>query len=117
MCGHWYGTRASSPIVEGYADNYDSSIFRSLSEFIESKIKINTKNIHIKKILLDHIRACCHLINDNVIPDRDGRGYVLRRILRRSSRFIYKYNIKIPFLYECSKIVCDNSTDFPDLKK
>jgi len=111
------GLERVQSIVEGYADNYDSSIFRSLSEFIKSKIKINAKNIHIKKILLDHIRACCHLISDNVIPDRDGRGYVLRRILRRSSRFIYKYNIKTPFLFECSKIVCDNSPDFPELKK
>merc|ERR1711991_926421 len=66
--------------------------------------------------LLDHIRACCHLINDNVIPDRDGRGYVLRRILRRSSRFLYKHNIKEPFLFMCADKVCNSSNDFPELK-
>ena len=56
------------------------------------------------------------MINDNVIPDRDGRGYVLRRILRRSSRFLYKQNIKEPFLFKCADNICNSSKDFPELK-
>ncbi len=111
------GLERIQAIVEGLSDNYDSSLFYELNKFIDSKIKLNGKLKYVNKILLDHIRACCHLINDNVIPDREGRGYVLRRILRRSSRFLYKHNIKEPFLYECSEVVCNISNDFPDLKK
>ena len=103
-------------IVEHKTDNYESSIFESLKSFIDKKIKITDKNSHIEKILLDHIRACCHLISDNVIPDRDGRGYVLRRIIRRSSRFLYKCDIKEPFLFSCADLVCKTSIDFPELK-
>ena len=82
------GLERVQAIVEGLSDNYESSLFTKLSNFIDERVKLNKKNIYVKKILLDHIRACCHLISDNVIPDREGRGYVLRRILRRSSRFI-----------------------------
>ncbi|MCH1416289.1 MAG: alanine--tRNA ligase, partial [Gammaproteobacteria bacterium] len=110
------GLERIQAIVEGLSDNYDSSIFYKLNKFINSRIKLTGNLKYVKKILLDHIRACCHLINDNVIPDREGRGYVLRRILRRSSRFLYKHNIKDPFLFECSEVVCNTSSDFPDLK-
>ena len=110
------GLERIQAIVEGLSDNYDSSIFYELNKFINSRIKLTGNLKYVKKILLDHIRACCHLINDNVIPDREGRGYVLRRILRRSSRFLYKHNIKDPFLFECSEVVCNTSSDFPDLK-
>lgn len=110
------GLERVQAIVEGFTDNYDSTIFQNLSQYIDSKISLNNDNLYIKKILLDHIRACCHLINDNVIPDREGRGYVLRRILRRSSRFVYKNNIKDPFLYQCAEVICTSSKDFPELK-
>jgi alanyl-tRNA synthetase len=111
------GLERIQAIVEGLSDNYDSSIFYELNKFINARIKLTGNSKYVKKILLDHIRACCHLINDNVIPDREGRGYVLRRILRRSSRFLYKHNIKDPFLFECSEVICNTSSDFPDLKK
>jgi len=111
------GLERVQAIVEGMSDNYESTLFTKLSNFIDEKVELNKKSIYVKKILLDHIRACCHLISDNVIPDRDGRGYVLRRILRRSSRFIYKFNIKEPFLFECAEVVCNTSKDFPNLKK
>ena len=110
------GLERVQSILEGFSDNYDSSIFKPLSKFISSKINLSAEHTYIKKILLDHIRACCHLINDNVIPDRDGRGYVLRRILRRSSRFLYKQNIKEPFLFKCADNICNSSKDFPELK-
>ena len=111
------GLERVQSIVEGLSDNYESTLFSDLSNFIITRVNLKKESNYIKKILLDHIRACCHLISDNVIPDREGRGYVLRRILRRSSRFLYKYNIKEPFLYECAEVVCNSSKDFPNLKK
>ena len=111
------GLERVQSIVEGLSDNYESTLFSDLSNFIITRVNLKKESNYIKKILLDHIRACCHLISDNVIPDREGRGYVLRRILRRSSRFLYKYNIKEPFLYECAEVVCNSCKDFPNLKK
>ena len=104
-----------------FSCNSDKKDILSLNTFpensSESFLLSTNDNLYIKKILLDHIRACCHLINDNVIPDREGRGYVLRRILRRSSRFVYKNNIKDPFLYQCAEVICTSSKDYPELKK
>ncbi|MGB1984630.1 MAG: alanine--tRNA ligase-related protein, partial [Porticoccaceae bacterium] len=78
-------------------------------------LKNESSNSH--KVVADHIRSTSFLIADGITPENEGRGYVLRRILRRSSRFLYKHNIKEPFLYECSEVVCNISNDFPDLKK
>ena len=77
------GLERVQSIVEGLSDNYESTLFLDLSNFIITRVNLKKESNYIKKILLDHIRACCHLISDNVIPDREGRGYVLRRILRR----------------------------------
>ena len=111
------GLERIQAVVEGKNDNYASSIFNEFNNFLDKNIKIDKEHSHVRKILLDHTRACCHLINDNVIPDREGRGYVLRRILRRSSRFLYKYNQKDPFLHTLANLICKSSDDYPDLKK
>ena len=61
--------------------------------------------IIIKKIIMDHSRSSCFLISDGVIPNNEGRGYVLRRILRRATRFLYNAGIKEPFIYKCTDIL------------
>ncbi|MEC8169654.1 MAG: alanine--tRNA ligase, partial [Pseudomonadota bacterium] len=54
---------------------------------------------------MDHSRSSCFLISDGIIPNNEGRGYVLRRILRRATRFLYNAGIKEPFIYKCADIL------------
>ncbi len=92
-------------VVEGKTDNFKSSLFKDLEKYLDKSL--NTKNINytIKKIIMDHCRSACFLISDGIIPSSEGRGYVLRRIIRRATRFLYNAGIQEPFIYSCSDIL------------
>ena len=92
-------------VVEGKTDNFKSSLFLDLEKYLDKSL--NTKNINytIKKIIMDHCRSACFLISDGVIPSSEGRGYVLRRIIRRATRFLYNAGIQEPFIYSCAEIL------------
>ncbi|MBJ40861.1 MAG: alanine--tRNA ligase [Gammaproteobacteria bacterium] len=92
-------------VVEGKTDNFKTSLFGELESYLDDSL--NTKNINytIKKIIMDHCRSACFLLSDGVIPGNEGRGYVLRRIIRRATRFLYNAGIQEPFLYKCSDIL------------
>ena len=64
------------------------------------KVQENQKTSIPLRIISDHLRASCFLISDGVIPANEGRGYVLRRIMRRAIRQIYTLNIKEPSFYK-----------------
>ena len=63
----------------------------------------NTKDIHAHHVIADHIRSVSFLIADGVMPSNEGRGYVLRRILRRAMRHIYQLGVKEPVFYKLTK--------------
>lgn len=91
------GLERIASVVQGVNDNYDTDIFQSLigrgAEAIK-KWKISDaqyqSNRVALKVIADHIRAISFLIADGVIPDNEGRGYVLRRIIRRGVRYLLK---------------------------
>lgn len=79
-------------LKEGKVDNYDSNFFRSLIENIAQIYKVDVKNpkyFHAFRIIADHIRAISFMICDNILPGRNGREYVLRRIMRRAMRYCH----------------------------
>ena len=111
------GLERIQAVVEGKLDNYQSSIFNSLNTFLDKSIKVKKVDFFIKKIIMDHVRAACFLISDGIIPDKEGRGYVLRRIIRRAIRYLYNVGLKEPYLYTCVNIICrDMTKDHPQLK-
>ncbi|MEE8583861.1 MAG: alanine--tRNA ligase [Acidobacteriota bacterium] len=69
------------------------------------------------RILADHSRACAFLINDGVIPGNEGRGYVLRKTLRRAIRHGKMLGCKDPFLYTLTALVCHSMKAFPELEE
>jgi len=102
------GLERIQAVVEGKIDNYQSSIFSSLNSYLDESAQVKKVDFVIKKIIMDHVRAACFLISDGVIPDRDGRGYVLRRIIRRAIRYLYNAGVKEPYLHTCVDVICQD---------
>ena len=93
------GLERIAAVMQGVSDNFDTDIFRSLLSSvaaIEPSLEID---IRASRVMADHIRSAVFLIADHVYPSNEGRGYVLRRIIRRAVRFGYKSGLAIPFFY------------------
>ena len=91
------GLERIAAVMQGVNSNYDTDFFKSLIDASE-KLLSNTRNVS-HKVIADHIRSTSFLIADNVLPENEGRGYVLRRILRRAIRHGYKMGATKPFLH------------------
>ncbi|MDA7841726.1 alanine--tRNA ligase [Gammaproteobacteria bacterium] len=98
-------------VVEGKTDNFKTSLFSDLEKYLDKSLSSKNINYTIKKIIMDHCRSSCFLIADGVIPSNEGRGYVLRRIIRRATRFLYNAGIQEPFIYSCADILKDTMGD------
>ena len=97
------GLERITAIKEGVTSNYDSSIFRPLLEKIveiTEKEYFRDKRGASHRVIADHIRAVSFLLAEGVRFDREGRGYVLRRILRRGVRHGYLLGQREPFMYK-----------------
>jgi alanyl-tRNA synthetase len=94
------GLERVAAVMQGVHSNYDIDLFTSL---IRAAADItNTKNLQSSslRVIADHIRACTFLIVDGVVPSNEGRGYVLRRIIRRAIRHGYKLGQTQPFFHK-----------------
>lgn len=94
------GLERISAVMQHVHSNYDIDLFQSL---IKAAARVtDTRNLadNSLKVIADHIRACSFLITDGVIPGSEGRGYVLRRIIRRAIRHGYKLGQKQPFFHQ-----------------
>ena len=105
-------------VLQGVHANYETDLFVPL---IQSAANITkTSDIHHPslKVLSDHIRACTFLISDGVIPGNEGRGYVLRRIIRRAIRHGYKLGCRQPFFHKLvDDVVCMLGKAYPDIER
>lgn len=114
------GLERLSAVIQGKKSNYDSDLFAPLISFIEELSEKNygerkTDDVSIRAIS-DHSRAITFLITDGVLPSNEGRGYVLRRILRRASRHGKLLGINEPFLYKvCGKVIEVMGTTYPEI--
>ena len=94
------GLERITALSKNVHSNYDIDIFSSLIKEA-AKLSKNTPISHPSlRVLSDHIRATSFLIGDGVMPANEGRGYVLRRIIRRAIRHGYKLGIREPFFYK-----------------
>ena len=100
------GLERIATVLQGKNSNYDTDLFLPIIEKIESLSDRSYRNEPIPfRVIADHIRMLCFAIADGALPSNEGRGYVLRRILRRAARFGRTLGLTDPFLYELVRTV------------
>ncbi len=96
-------------IVQNVPANYDTDLILPIMEKVEDlsekKLGESPKTEVAMKVIADHSRAAAFLIGDGVLPSNEGRGYVLRRIMRRAIRFGRNIGLTRPFLHETASVV------------
>jgi len=114
------GLERLTAIVQGVQSNYDTDLFTPIIQGI-ARISgrvygTNAEADASMRVIADHSRAVTFLIGDGVLPSNEGRGYVLRRILRRAARHGKLLGLDRPFLHDVVSIVVDTMKDaYPDL--
>src|SRR5690348_9923154 len=93
------GLERIAAVLQGVHSNYEIDLFQDLIRAAARVTGTQDLSSNSLKVIADHIRACSFLIADGVIPDNEGRGYVLRRIIRRAIRHGYKLGQSEPFFY------------------
>ncbi|WP_034414261.1 alanine--tRNA ligase [Candidatus Photodesmus blepharus] len=101
------GIERVSAIMQGVHSNYEIDIFQKLIKAIAETIDFNNFPNQSLHVIADHIRSCSFLIIDGVIPSNEGRGYLLRRIIRRAARHGNKLGAKSPFFYKLVQILSE----------
>ncbi len=114
------GLERIASVMQGVETNFDTDLFRPIIDFVASlggvKYKENAKNDLALKVVSDHVRAVSFMLADGIRPNNEGRGYVLRRILRRAVRYAKLLGIDKPFLESVFRIVQrDYAQAYPEL--
>ncbi len=110
------GLERISAVLQHVHANYEIDLFQALIKAAARETNCADLNSPSLKVLADHIRACSFLIADGVIPGNEGRGYVLRRIIRRAIRHGYKLGARDAFFYKLvPDLVGEMGVAFPDL--
>lgn len=93
------GLERVAAVMQNVHSNYEIDLFQSLLKAISRITGVDDLNNNSLKVIADHIRSCSFLIVDGVLPSNEGRGYVLRRIVRRAVRHGYQLGVKDIFFY------------------
>jgi alanyl-tRNA synthetase len=94
------GLERVAAVMQGVHSNYDIDLFKSLIRSAAEVTATHDLESSSLRVIADHIRACTFLIVDGVVPSNEGRGYVLRRIIRRAIRHGYKLGQTQPFFHK-----------------
>ena len=110
------GLERMASIIQGVPTNYDTDLFmpiiNAVEDFSGEKYGIDAEKDVAFKVIADHIRTVSFSIGDGALPSNEGRGYVLRRLLRRAIRFAMKLGINDPFMYNLVPITGDIMKDY-----
>jgi alanyl-tRNA synthetase len=110
------GLERVAAVMQGVHSNYDIDLFRSLIRAAAEVTGTDDLESSSLRVIADHIRACTFLIVDGVVPSNEGRGYVLRRIIRRAIRHGYKLGQTQPFFHKLvTSVVREMGSYFTEL--
>ncbi len=114
------GLERIAAILQGVTNNYDVDLFRHLIAASESASGVESRGeaTFSHRIIADHLRATSFLIADGVLPSNEGRGYVLRRIMRRGMRHAHLLGTKDPLMHRLvPALVGEMGSAYPELKR
>src|SRR5712675_1439164 len=112
------GLERIAAVLQGKHDNYDIDLFRALilASADASRVAPDGPHAVSHRVIADHLRASAFLIADGVLPSREGRGYVLRRIMRRAMRHAHLLGTKDPLMHRLvPALVAEMGSAFPEL--
>jgi alanyl-tRNA synthetase len=93
------GLERIAAVLQGTHDNYQTDLFRALIHAIEDLSGVRAEGQVSHRVIADHLRASSFLVADGVLPSNEGRGYVLRRIMRRAMRHAQLLGVRDPLMY------------------
>ena len=114
------GLERIATVLQGKTNSFETDLFLTLIDGVEDQLNIKKtgENIASFRVIADHLRSITFLIADGVLPSNEGRGYVLRRIMRRAMRHNHLLGIKEPILFKLSYLIEDlMSKSYPDLTR
>ena len=111
------GLERISAVMQGVHDNYDIDLFQNLIA-ASKDFSGNSGHETSHRVIADHLRSSCFLIADSVLPSNEGRGYVLRRIMRRAMRHAHQLGCKDPLMYQLvPSLLTEMGAQYPELKR
>ena len=114
------GLERISALLQGTHDNYETDHFKKLIQSTSEtlKVKVDKNNSSSFRVIADHLRASSFLLAEGVLPSNEGRGYVLRRIMRRGMRHSHLLGSKKPIFYDIFKTLLEEmSSNYPELER
>ncbi len=114
------GLERIAAVMQGVHDNYDIDLFKALIEAIADAAKTDSAGAHkaSHRVIADHLRASGFLIADGVLPSNEGRGYVLRRIMRRAMRHAHMMGCTEPLMYRLvPALLGQMASQYPELER
>ncbi len=112
------GLERVAAVMQGVHTNYDIDLFRNLINAVANTLGVESDGSNSLNVIADHIRACSFLICDGVLPGNEGRGYVLRRIIRRAVRHGKKLGAQDAFFYKLvAPLAAEMGDAYPELAK
>ncbi len=110
------GLERLAAVMQGVHSNYGIDLFHHLIEAAAALAGLDsTANVSLR-VIADHIRSCSFLVTDGVLPSNEGRGYVLRRIIRRAIRHGHKLGLREPFFHKLvAPLVAEMGAAYPEL--
>ena len=110
------GLERISAVLQHVHSNYEVDLMQALVNAAARETKCEDASSPSLRVLADHIRACSFLLSDGVIPGNEGRGFVLRRIIRRAIRHGYKLGVRAPFFHKLvPDLVAEMGAAYPEL--
>ena len=111
------GLERVAAIMQGVHSNYEIDLFRNLIAAAAKVVGTNDLTSSSLRVIADHIRACTFLVIDGVVPSNEGRGYVLRRIMRRAMRHGQKFGVSPDFFHKLVPTLVEVMGDaYPELR-